>query len=374
MLGWALLADAIPLYPLYALLFADSGLSGGQISALFAIWSAVGLVVEVPTGALADRFGRRTALAASGVFQAAGYVAWILVPTLPGFAAGFVLWGIGGSLVSGAREALLFDGLAAAGAQEEYARVNGRVGAALLVAELPAAAAATLLFPQGGYALVGWVSVGVCLAAAAVAMSLPEPPPATTATTVDEEPGYLDTLQAGVREAAARPAVRAAVVAAALVGAFDSFEEYFPLITEELGVPVTVVPLAMLPIGLAGAVGSAVAGRVNRLGRWPLGLLLGAAMLLLAATGFVDRPAAVVGIAAFYGVYRAVLVVVDARLQERIGSGSRATVTSVAGLGVDIASFAVYAAWAAGEVAAVAALGVVLAVVLPLLLRERVSR
>jgi hypothetical protein len=41
MLGWAMLADSVPLYPLYALLFADSGLSGAQISALFAIWSAV---------------------------------------------------------------------------------------------------------------------------------------------------------------------------------------------------------------------------------------------------------------------------------------------------------------------------------------------
>ena len=52
-------SDAVPLYPLYALLFTDTGLSGGQISLLFAIWSTVGIVAEVPTGALADRFSRR---------------------------------------------------------------------------------------------------------------------------------------------------------------------------------------------------------------------------------------------------------------------------------------------------------------------------
>ena len=128
MLGWALLADAVPLYPLYALLFADSGLSGAQISALFAIWSAVGLVAEVPSGALADRFGRRAALVAAGVLQAVGYALWIgAARTFAGFAAGFVLWGLGGSLVSGAREALLYDGLAAVGAEACYARVNGWV-------------------------------------------------------------------------------------------------------------------------------------------------------------------------------------------------------------------------------------------------------
>jgi MFS family permease len=73
MVGWALLADVVPLYPLYALLFADTGMSGAQISALFAIWSAVGVIAEVPSGALADRFSRRACLVAAGVLQACGY-------------------------------------------------------------------------------------------------------------------------------------------------------------------------------------------------------------------------------------------------------------------------------------------------------------
>lgn len=125
LLGWALLADTIPLYPLYALLFADTGLSGSQISALFAIWSAVGVLAEVPSGAVADRFSRRGCLVAAGVLQAVGYLGWVLLPGFAGFAAGFVLWGLGGSLISGAQQALLYDGLAAAGAQDRYAQVSG---------------------------------------------------------------------------------------------------------------------------------------------------------------------------------------------------------------------------------------------------------
>ncbi len=49
MVGWALLADTVPLYPLYALLFADTGLSDAEISALFVIWSVVGIAAEVPS-------------------------------------------------------------------------------------------------------------------------------------------------------------------------------------------------------------------------------------------------------------------------------------------------------------------------------------
>jgi MFS family permease len=351
MVGWALLADVVPLYPLYALLFTATGLSVAQISALFAIWSAVAVLTEVPSGAVADRFSRRSCLVAAGVLQAAGYVAWVLLPGFPGFALGFVLWGFGGSLASGAKEALLYDGLDAVGAREHYARVAGWVAAMELVAQLPAALAATWLFAVGGFPLVGWVSVGTCLAAAGVAASLPEPARADE----EEEAGYLATLRAGIAEAGRTPGVRAVLAAAAVLAAFDGVEEYFPLLVAGWDVPI--------------AAGAALGGAARRLPRWALGLLLGTGMALLGGAGLAAHPAGVVAVAAFYGGYRAVLVVVDARLQERIASRSRATVTSVAGLGTEIATFGVYAAWAAGGAPVLAVAGLLIAAALPRLLR-----
>ncbi|WP_433619188.1 hypothetical protein ACQP2P_19460 [Dactylosporangium sp. CA-139114] len=141
---------------------------------LFALWSAVGIAAEVPTGALADRFSRRANLVAAGLLQAAGFALWTALPSFAVFAAGFVLWGLGGALASGSIEALLYDGLLAAGHESRYVRVSGQVTAAGLVAQIPAAVAAAVLFPLGGYPLVGWVSVGVCLAASALAARLPE--------------------------------------------------------------------------------------------------------------------------------------------------------------------------------------------------------
>lgn len=371
MVGWALLADTVPIYPLYALLFEESGLSSAEISALFAVWSATAIVAEVPSGALADRFGRRNALVAAGVLQAAGYVLWIATPGFAGFAAGFVLWGLGGALISGAQEALLYDGLAAADAAAEYPRTSGWVTSAMLIAQFPAAAAATVLFAVGGYPLAGWVSVGVCLVSAVAASRLPEPPQAADEDDGHKELGYLATLRAGVAEAAARPGVRAAVVAAALVGGFDALEEYFPLVTEGLGVPIPLVPLAMLPIALAGALGAAAAGRAAVLRPVALGLVLGAAMVLMGAAGLFEGPFGIAAVAVSYGVYHTVLVIVDARLQERIESRSRATVTSVAGLGLEAVTFVVYAAWAIGELSAIAVFGLLIAIALPFLLGRR---
>ncbi|HEV7728454.1 MAG TPA: hypothetical protein VGO74_16140 [Modestobacter sp.] len=127
-----------------------------EIWALLALWSATAELAEVPSGALADRFSRRGALVAAGILQAAGYVLWAARPGLPGFAAGFVVWAVGGALVSGAFEALLHDGLAAAGAAGQFGRVNGRVNAVDLLVQVPTALAAAALFSLGGSPLVGW--------------------------------------------------------------------------------------------------------------------------------------------------------------------------------------------------------------------------
>jgi len=107
---------------LYALLFTDSGLSERQVSALFVVWSVAGVVAEVPSGAWADAVSRRSALVLAGVFQAVGYLLWITLPEFAGLAAGFVLWGLGGALASGAFQALVHDGLSAAGESARYRR------------------------------------------------------------------------------------------------------------------------------------------------------------------------------------------------------------------------------------------------------------
>jgi MFS family permease len=91
-----------PALPAVRAAVADTGLSDAEISGLFALWSAVGIAAEVPSGALADRIGRRTALVCGALLQAVGYACWTVLPGLPGFAAGFVLWGLGGALGSGA--------------------------------------------------------------------------------------------------------------------------------------------------------------------------------------------------------------------------------------------------------------------------------
>ena len=332
------------------MLFADTGLSDARISALFAVWSATAILAEVPSGAWADRYSRRSALVAAGVLQAAGYVLWLVLPGFFGFAAGFVLWGIGGAFASGSFEALVYDGLEAAGAADRYATVIGRTEAASLAVQVPVAVAATALFAWGGYALVGWVSVGCCLAAALLATRLPD------ATQNTREAGYLATLRAGIAEATRTSSVRVAVLAVAALAGLNGLEEYFALLARDWGVAPRVIPLALIAVSLVGAIGSALGGWGSRLP--PAGVTLGLAMASVAfgAAALARHPAGLVGITLSYGLYQLGLVVADARLQARIKGSARATVTSVTGLGGEVVAIALFVAWAVGGVTLVAAI------------------
>ena len=350
-MGWAALSELVPYYPLYALLFLDTGLSGAQISALFAVWSVTSLVTEVPAGALADRWSRRGVVVLAGVLQAAAFVIWTAAPQAWAFALGFVVWGVSGALVSGASEALVYDGLAAVGAADSYVRVNGWMTAAELLVQVPTAFAASALFALGGYELVGWASVVACLAAAALATRFPEAP-----RLPDDEDA--PPLRAGVVEALRRPALRLAVPAVAVIGGLDAVEEYFPVLAADRGVAVEIVPFAVLGIALAGAAGAALGGRL-RAGALPA--VLGASGVCLLVAAMTPAVPALMLAAAFYALYLAVLVAAEAELQARITGPYRATLTSVAGLGIELAALLVFAAWALGGVVAVAVL--VLAVV-----------
>jgi hypothetical protein len=144
--------------------------------------------------------------------------------------------------------------------------------------------------------LVGWVSVGACVATALLARRLPEAPPADPDPSDPEQATpYRATLRIGVAEAAGRPAVRGAVVAFGLLYGLDAFEEYFALVARDLGVATVLVPSALLVIPLVGAVGAALGGPANRLRAGALAAVLLAAAGVLAATTVLRVPPALAG-------------------------------------------------------------------------------
>ncbi|MBF6465536.1 MFS transporter [Nocardia beijingensis] len=389
------IGELIPLYALYALLFADHGMSTGQISLLFAVWSVTSFLLEVPSGAWADTVSRRGLLLLSGALLTAGFALWTAAPSFAGFAAGFVLWGTSGALASGTFEALLYDDLAARGESSAYPRILGYTRAGAEVAVVIAIVAATPLYLSGGYALVGWVSVAVAAVHTLIALSLPTAPKTVSAVHVDdleeeeavvparvsmsadsgpvgawasdadvggsgsapERPfaRYLAMLKAGVSEAVRVPVVRYGVLLEALLFGITAFDEYFALLAEESGVSTAVVPLLVGLTVLGSLTGSVLAGRTERMSGRTMSIAVGAAGVLFLggaliaglATGRPDAVYLLTGlgfgsIGVSYGIVYNAGIVAAARLQDAIEGPARATVTSVSGLLGEVIALAVF--------------------------------
>jgi MFS family permease len=347
--GYTFVGVFVLLYPVYAVLFTDAGLSVPEISSLFAIWAATGIALEVPSGVWADAVSRRVLLAGAPLLGAVGFALWLLVPAYWAFAAGFVLWGAQGALQSGAMEALVYEELERLGADGRYAKIMGRARAFGFGAVMTATAAAGPVFAAGGYPALGAASVLACLLAAAIALGFTENR-VPRLDDSDESPGYAATLRAGLVEARSSRAVRRLLLLVpALAAVWGGLEEYDPLLAADTGVSVGTIPLLVLLLSTGVTVGGLLTPIGRRLPPKVFAGTLAAAALALAAGALSGRPAGFILIAVAFGAFQMASVVADARLQEMITGPSRATVTSLGGLGTDLATVLVYGLYAAGS-------------------------
>ncbi|MFE5288031.1 MFS transporter [Nocardia sp. NPDC056611] len=377
---FAFTADLIPLYAIYALLFADHGLNAAQISSLFAIWSATAFLLEIPSGAWADTVSRRGLLVLSGALLAAGFTVWTLYPSYLGFATGFVLWGTSGALRSGTFEALIYDDLHARAATTEYPHLMGYVRAATEAAALAGILAAAPLYAWGGYALVAWSSVVIAAVHTLTAALLPSAPKSISAATVedledvdDDDPdaavearlsrapaaaepvGYLAMLRAGLREALHVRLIRRGVILVALLNGITAFDEYFSLLADHAGAGPSLAAV-LVGVTVAGSLaGAMLAGRTERISARVMASALAVAGVLFIAGALLAGSAAAhptslyvltavgfsaVGIA--YGIDYNADVIASARLQDAITGPARATVTSVAGFTTEVIALLVF--------------------------------
>ncbi|HEY2877725.1 MFS transporter [Nocardioides sp.] len=351
--------DLVPLYSVYALLFADHGVSSAQISLLFIIWSLTSFVCEVPSGAWADTFDRRRLLVLSAAIYAVGFGSWTVWQSFAGFAVGFVCWGFSSALMSGTFESLVYDELVERGAQESYPRLIGWAHSTAMVANLVATASAAILFDLGGYALVGWTSVVIAVGQGALAATLPVSARARRAPHDGDDGAlagteraastYVAMLRAGLSESRHHPDVRRVLLLAATMVGLTAYDEYFPLVARDHGVATSTVPLLIAVTVLGQVIGTAMVGRTARFGGPVVGGVLGVGAVLVSIGALATPYLGFVAIAVGYGMLNNAMLVGETRLQDTITGPARATVTSVLGLIEEVVALAVYVAFSLGS-------------------------
>jgi MFS family permease len=166
-----LLATSYLYVPIFMLFQEARGLSFFQRLALGGLYSAVVILVEVPTGVFADRLGRRRSMIAGALAMVASCTVALRADSFGWFALAEALAAMSMALCSGADSAYLYDLLVHHGKSQEYARRESSASAMHLLGS-------AIAFAGGGLcaaidlALPYAVTAAVAAAAAVVAWLL----------------------------------------------------------------------------------------------------------------------------------------------------------------------------------------------------------
>jgi hypothetical protein len=143
--------------------------------------------------------------------------------------------------------------------------------------------------------------------------------------------------------------LRALLLVPAVTAVWGGLEEYDPLLAKSTGVAASTVPLLIFLVSAGATVGGLLAAVGQQMTERALAGTLAFGALALAAGALSARPAGFIMIAAAFCVFQLASVTADARLQARITGPSRATVTSLAGLGTELATILVFGIYAAAS-------------------------
>jgi MFS family permease len=119
-------------YPVFTILFLDYGLTLEQFALLNAAWAATIVLLEVPSGALADIVGRKNLLVFTGVLMVIEMILLCFAPRgNPGllfiiFLVNRILSGAAEACASGSDEAIAYDSLKEEGDIKDWPRVLER--------------------------------------------------------------------------------------------------------------------------------------------------------------------------------------------------------------------------------------------------------
>jgi MFS family permease len=104
--------------PVYVLYFRHYQINLFEIALLAVVFEASILIFEIPTGAVADIYGRKISVVLSTVLSLVSGMIFIFFPFLAGFILAEIIGGLGETLRSGALEAWLVDSLKHEGREE----------------------------------------------------------------------------------------------------------------------------------------------------------------------------------------------------------------------------------------------------------------
>ena len=131
--------------PIVKLFYEENGLENFELFYLHGAYSLIIAVIEVPSGYLADRWGRKNSILIGTFMGLVGFGIYSKTAGAMGFLFAEIALGIGQAFLSGSDTALLYDTLESKKHENRYIKIEGRITATGNFAESAAGVVVTLL-------------------------------------------------------------------------------------------------------------------------------------------------------------------------------------------------------------------------------------
>jgi MFS family permease len=240
---------------------------------------------------------------------------------------GFIAWGLKEAISSGTFEALLYDELKSHGRENEFTKLLGRAKATVFTAIFLASIIASQIIKSGYKPVLIASIISVGLSGFFLSI-LPE----TKKFKTEDHPSFTTIFKQGVKYAVHKRKVLIILSFLALIfGLAGSFEEFWPLLGNEIGLSKESIAVMFGIISLSMAFGSTIAHRFEKAKTSHVYLAnLLAALLVLIGT-LTLKKWIILLIALFFLVHQTVYTIMQGKLQRMIPSRIRATVSSMNG-------------------------------------------
>jgi MFS family permease len=232
------------------------GLSLTQATIIDVTFFIVATLGEMPTGIVADTYGRKASMVIGSALMGVSMLAWPIAATVPLILIAYAGMALGFTFLSGAEEALFFESLKTIGRAQEYQRLAGQIGAVTLGAFAVGNALSGLLATVD--LIAPFLAGGLCIMVMLVVVMTLREPPAEAQPDGQARKSYRQVLRDALAVMKTRPALRYPMIYLAFVPLAASLMETFLVQPQAVlfGVPVAGIGFVIMAVQLTNILGS----------------------------------------------------------------------------------------------------------------------
>ncbi|MGO4273869.1 MFS transporter, partial [Paenibacillus sp. TAF58] len=248
-------SSLIPAYVIERLFWEERGMTIQMVVYTEIIYALTIVLLEIPTGIMADKWGRKRLLVLSALLACSEFLILLYATEFWHFALVVFLAGVSHSASSGSENALLYDSLLLQGKASSFEKQLGRLNACNFVSAILAALCGSLLASKFGLELNYWISLGSALIALTLSLLLIEPA-VEDSTLLEEVIPFKAYVSVSLRFFRTNPSVSLVMLSAMVTGAAMGYiEEFWQLYGSRLGIPIAyfgVLSAAIMLLQLPG--------------------------------------------------------------------------------------------------------------------------